>query len=172
VSRRGPEGLGDMFPHWRNYVSAFAPARLGVRVSDIDNDLGSYFGVKEGEGVLVLDVDDASTAEAIGVKSGDVITGVQGKSVESAEDIRASLSDTNPGDEVYVTVVRNEKKVELKGEMQEGDYRAWQHVWERRGPTPPAVAPGYDQELRKEIDELRKEIQQLKEELKEGLKKS
>lgn len=167
-----PGVVDEMLPHWRNYVGAFSQGRLGVEVSDINSDLGSYFGVKEGEGVLVLDVDDASTAESIGVKSGDVITEVQGESVESASDIRASLSDIDAGDEVHVTVVRNKKKVELKGEMQEGNYQAWQHGWGRRAPNPPSFVPEYDKELRKELDELRKEIQELKKELKEGLKKS
>jgi serine protease Do len=163
---------GDFSLHMdkmKNYVTAFMPKRLGVRVSDVNEDLGSYFGVKEGEGVLVLDVDDESTADAAGVKAGDVIVEVQGEDVSSASDIRESISDLDPGDDVNLTVVRKKKRIELKGEMTEGG--EYLYNWHSRGPRVRSFkVPDieFEEELRQELDELRKEIEELKKELKKS----
>jgi serine protease Do len=159
--------IGDAM---KGYLSAFSGKRLGVSVSEINDDLGSYFGVKEGEGLLVLEVHEESTAEGLGVKSGDVIVEVEGEEVRSTGDIREGLSDVDPGDEVNVTVVRKKKKVELKGQLKEGEH-VWHYDWRGRGPrvrafTVPDV--DFNDDLRKELDELRKEIEELKKELKKS----
>lgn len=152
----------------RHYATAMVwPGRLGVRISELNEDLGSYFGVKAGEGVLVLDIEEKSTAEAVGLKAGDVIVKVKGTEVKSARDIREGLEDADPGDEIAVTVVRNKKTVELKGEMKEGEGVMW------RGDAPgmrSLFIPGDsdNDDLRRELDELRKEIDELKKELKKS----
>ena len=169
----GPDDIRVHVPNWdgmRNYVSAFMPRRLGVRVSEVNEDLGSYFGVSEGEGVLVLSVEDESTAEGLGVKAGDVIVKVEDEDVDSARDIRESLSEVEGGDEVNVTVVRKKKKIDLKGEMKEGSHASWFYNWRDHAPRVRAFSmpDHYQDELRKELDELRKEIEELKKELRES----
>jgi len=65
------------------FVEAVGKGRLGVHVTDLNEDLAPYFGVKEGEGVLVLDVTQGSVGEKMGIKAGDVITKVSGEKIES-----------------------------------------------------------------------------------------
>ncbi len=47
--------------------------QLGVQVTELNEGLAPYFKTKSGEGVLVLDVNDESVAEAAGILAGDVI---------------------------------------------------------------------------------------------------
>ncbi len=154
-----------------NYISSVWPKTLGVQVSAVNEDLGSYFGVDEGEGVLVLDVHDESTAEALGVKAGDVIVEVEGNEIHSAKDVRESLSELEEGDKVNVTVVRKKRKVELEGELKEGSQARWHYKFKGHKPhTRSFRIPHieYDDDLRKDVDELRKEIEELKKELKKS----
>jgi serine protease Do len=162
-------GPGDDFAApYRHHLEGFAhamvwPHRLGVRVSELNEDLGSYFGVKGGEGVLVLDIEENSTGEAVGIKGGDVIVKVEGEAVKSTEQLRDALSDVEPGDDVTVTVVRNKKTIDLKGEMKEAEGAAFgapaMRMFHRGAPN---------DDLRRELDQLRKEIDELKKELKKS----
>jgi len=156
------------------FVHAFIPKRLGVNIANINSDLAPYFGVQPDEGVLILRVDDDTMAEKMGLKAGDVIKEINGKSIDSAGDIRNALEDVDVGDEVQVTVVRNKETQTLKGEMQENEsYRNLRNAfrWYGRGDAPHAphmVMPRMqdNEELRKEIDQLREELDQLKQEMK------
>src|SRR5689334_10369080 len=49
---------------------------LGVQTENLGQQLGDFFGVKNGEGVLVRSVEKGSPAEKAGVKAGDVIVRV------------------------------------------------------------------------------------------------
>jgi len=173
ADQSGFSWTGDFAPQMdraMRFVGQFSHKQLGVRVSQVNEDLGSYFGVDEGEGVLVLSVIDESTAEAIGVKAGDVVVEVEGEEIQSAGDIRESLSDIDDGDEVNVLVVRKKKRVELKGEYEGNSHATWLHGWQDHGQRVRAftIPDDYKDELRKELDELREELEELKKELKKS----
>ena len=99
---------------------SFHRGRLGVRVMDLNEDLGPYFDVEEGEGVLVLDVGDESVAGEMGMKSGDVIVEVEDEKVGSVKELLKTVGELEPGEEFGVTVLRKNKKVKLEGELDEG----------------------------------------------------
>lgn len=152
--------------------------RLGVRVTDLNEDLAPYFGVKQGDGLLVLDVYEETTAAALGLKSGDVIKEIAGQEVRSADDIREALSEFEEGDAVKVTVMRNKKNVTLEGEVQKADFR-WltdggMTFGAMDGPRVKMLKMHGDDEmeaLRKELDSLRNELNELKSELKKESRK-
>ena len=52
-------------------------------------------------------------AERGGIRVGDVITRVDGASVEMPEDVAAAISDNRPGDDVQVDVERDGRRVTL-----------------------------------------------------------
>src|SRR5215470_17507036 len=78
---------------------------LGVETQDLDSDLGDYFSRPDGKGVLVTHVLDDTPAKKAGMRSGDVIIEVDGKSVEDTYDLRIDLRDKDAGP-VKVTVLR------------------------------------------------------------------
>lgn len=87
--------------------------RLGVTVLELEPDLASYFGVKDG--VLVSTVTPDSPAAKAGIKAGDVITTVNDKPVTSADELIAQLREKD-GD-VTIGVTRDKKAIGLKATL-------------------------------------------------------
>jgi S1-C subfamily serine protease len=113
----------------------FGAPLLGIDAEDLSGQLGSYFGAPEGEAVLVREVMPGTPAEKAGMKSGDVITAVDGKRVKTMEDLRSSLRDKaaksaeGSGEEkpqtriVSLTVLRKGTEMTLRVELQSAPRR-------------------------------------------------
>ena len=89
-------------------VPGMARGRLGVQVESLSDQLAGYFGATNG-GVLVSSVTEESPAEKAGLKAGDVITAVNGKTVRQAGELVDELSDAKDGAEVTLGIVREKK---------------------------------------------------------------
>ena len=89
--------------------------RLGVSVQSMTRDLEEYFGVKNG-GALVSSVTPDSAASKAGIKAGDVIVSVNGRSVSDADDLIKKIEDING--EATVVVVRDKKEISLKATIE------------------------------------------------------
>lgn len=85
--------------------------RLGVTVQSLTRDLEEYFGAKNG-GALVSSVTPDSAASKAGVKAGDVIVSINGRSVRDSDDLLRELEDFT-GDATIV-VLRDKKEMTLK----------------------------------------------------------
>jgi len=96
--------------------------RLGITVSDLSSQLAGYFGTKDG--VLVTSVNDNSVASKIGVRAGDVITGIDGGTVTTGADLRRRLQRLEEGDEFTLTIVRDKKTLSLKGKLEPSPTRS------------------------------------------------
>jgi serine protease Do len=73
--------------------------RLGVSIQDIE----------EGKGIKVTDVDDESAAEKAGLKKDDIITAIDGKTVNSVDELKNGLKGLKEGSSVKLTYQRNGK---------------------------------------------------------------
>jgi putative serine protease PepD len=71
-------------------------AYLGVSIEDASSGGASVSGVSSG-----------TPAASAGVRSGDVITAVDGDRVTSASDLRSEINDRKPGDKVKLTLRRS-----------------------------------------------------------------
>lgn len=94
-------GENDMYV-WRSGSSR----QIGVSVSPITKQLGDYFGVTGGTGLLINTVRENSPASKAGLKAGDVITEVNGKAVKGNFDLIQAISEKNEGD-VELTIIRD-----------------------------------------------------------------
>ncbi len=83
--------------------------RIGVSTTQLTKQLAEYFGVDEGQGVLVTSVLDDSPAAKAGLKAGDVITAIDGEKVEGAGDLAQGINKKKDG-EVALTVIRNKNQ--------------------------------------------------------------
>ena len=90
--------------------------QLGVTVNPLSGQLGEYFGTKTG--VLVSSVQTDSLASRIGIKAGDVITAINGGTVEDSAELRRRMDRIEEGEEISVTVVRDKKSLTLKGKIE------------------------------------------------------
>jgi C-terminal processing protease CtpA/Prc len=98
-------------------VLAGARPRLGIDAEDLNGQFGAYFGAPDGEGVLVREVNSGSPAEKAGVKSGDVITSLNGERVRSLGDLREKLAGKREEKTVKLGVLRNKSAVTLNVEL-------------------------------------------------------
>ena len=95
-------------------------ARLGVSVQSLTPELEEYFGAKNG-GVLVSSVAPDSAAAKAGVKAGDVIATVNGRSVNDTGDLMRELRELSG--EVTLGVVRDRKEMTLKATLEQPTMR-------------------------------------------------
>jgi serine protease Do len=96
----------------------FGTPTVGVDVDPLGSQLADYFGVKDGQGLLVKHVAENSPASTAGFKAGDVITKVNGESMATLNTWAKALH-ANRGKQVQVTIVRNRKEQTLS--LQAGD---------------------------------------------------
>lgn len=82
---------------------------IGIGVSSLSEQLGEYFGVEGGKGILITSVSKDSPASRAGLKAGDVIIGIDGNEVNNSMEIVRALNAEKEGD-VTLTVLRNKKK--------------------------------------------------------------
>ena len=79
---------------------------MGVRLIGITDDLRGHYGAPKDAGVLVAEVEAGSPAARAGIEVGDVITGVEGKSVTSTREVLRTIRGKKGGETVDVELVR------------------------------------------------------------------
>jgi serine protease Do len=80
---------------------------LGVSIQPVTPELAKQLGLKSERGALVADVAEGGPAAKAGFKSGDVVTGFDGKEVPDAVALRNLVAGTAPGKEIKITFYRN-----------------------------------------------------------------
>jgi serine protease Do len=85
------------------------PLYTGLQLDMLGPQLANYFGVHDGQGLLVKRVDDDSPAAAAGLRAGDVIIKVNGDVVATTSQWFHTIH-ANRGKQVQLTVVRSGKE--------------------------------------------------------------
>jgi serine protease Do len=86
---------------------------LGVSIQDLTPELAKSFGLDTQRGALVAEVAKGGPGEKAGIRRGDIILSYQGKEVRNAGSLRNDVANTPVGQEVKLTVWREEKKQEV-----------------------------------------------------------
>jgi len=94
-------------------------AYLGVYIQDITEGMEKTFGVNAGEGVLVSDTISGSPAEKAGIKSGDIITKVNGEAVGSTDELIQAISTKPVGTVVTLDIVRDKAPLQMQVKLAE-----------------------------------------------------
>jgi serine protease Do len=87
--------------------------RLGVSIQEVSQSLAQSFGLDRPRGALVAQVEKDSPAEKAGIKPGDVLLGVNGKTVERSAEIPPLVAAVKPGTKATLDVWRDGKKQTL-----------------------------------------------------------
>src|SRR3984957_104424 len=95
-----------------NMVVVTQSLRSGLMVENITPQLGDFFGVKNGNGVLIRSVEKGSRAEKAGFRAGDVIVKVNDQAVHDTSDFNHAVKSRS-GNSVSVGVVRDKKEQNL-----------------------------------------------------------
>jgi serine protease Do len=99
-------------------VTVTVSAKSGLTMENITPQLGEFFGVKNGNGVLVRSVEKGSRAEKAGFRAGDVIVKVNDQLVHDTSDFTHAIK-SRTGDSVSVGVIRDKKEQKLSLELPE-----------------------------------------------------
>lgn len=83
---------------------------LGVTIQDLKKDLSEYYGVKDGLGVLVMEVSPGDPADRAGIQPKDILIEVNGEKVTSSHQLIARAARLSVGEKARVTVLRNGKE--------------------------------------------------------------
>lgn len=163
-------------------VVVHSSARSGLMVENLTPQLGDFFGVKNGQGVLVRSVEKGSRADQAGFRAGDVIVKINGEPIHDAGDFSHALRSRRESSTTAVSILRDKKeqtitftlpernKSQLNSESSEVpqfdadslDLSRLQSEWARIGPE---MEEAVNQSLVDLKPELERELQQIRPEL-------
>jgi serine protease Do len=87
--------------------------RIGIGISDITPEEAKFFNVDNASGAVVTQVEPDSPGAKAGLKVGDVITEVNGKSVSDAGELQVAVEEKQPGTTLNLKALRNGNSISL-----------------------------------------------------------
>jgi len=96
-----------------------AKPRLGMTVEDLTPELAKNFGLSEARGVVVVQVEDGSSAAEAGLRAGDVILEIDQSPVKDVKDFGRKIESYKAGDTVLVLAKRRGATVFLTLKVRE-----------------------------------------------------
>jgi serine protease Do len=120
---REAQGIGFAIPIWRvrNVVDqilahgSVLPTWIGLEVQDLTGELAAHFNVKTGSGVLVRGIEPDSPASRSDVRTGEIVTRVQGERVNNTADYDRRVRGLASGERLRLSLSgeSGERTVEL-----------------------------------------------------------
>ena len=108
----------------------------GMSLRELNEQIGQYFGVTDGTGVVVWEVEKGSAADKAGVKAGDVISMIGKKKIHSLRDVNRALGIFDDGEKAEIDVTRKGTRQTLSLEVQDSEENAGNHFWFNAPPIP------------------------------------
>lgn len=180
------QGTGPMAPQppaGRKYLPQTAPRTpgwpayesqkyIGVYCNELNPELAEHFGAKQGTGLIVSKLTENGPAEKAGLKVGDVIIRVDGKQVESRNDLIDLVQAKKKGDKVKLEILRDKKPMTIEipvgeeemggGLFNSGDFQnfleSWQSYTDAFQNQIRRWADEYGPELKDNMDKINEEL--------------
>lgn len=87
---------------------------LGIRGMEMNSDIAKAFKTDVLHGAFVSEVLPSSGSAKAGIKSGDIITHLNGKPLNSFAELRSRIATTEPGSKVKLGLIREGKSLEVE----------------------------------------------------------
>lgn len=120
------EGLGfaipirdakDIIDDLINYKYVKGRPQIGISTTDVTEAYSRYFNIPIG--VYVRAVNEGSAADLAGIQVGDVIIGIEGEAVATADELNEIKNQYKAGDTITLTITRSEEDMEIELTLQE-----------------------------------------------------
>nr|WP_218310213.1 DegQ family serine endoprotease [Alteromonas antoniana] len=117
----GNVGIGfaipaNMMKSLVDQIAEFGEVRrglLGILGNDVDAGLAEAMESEVNIGAFVSEVQPESAADKAGLQAGDIITAVNGRDLNSFQELRAKIASMGAGAEVELTIVRKGKEMNV-----------------------------------------------------------
>ncbi|MCR9139052.1 MAG: Do family serine endopeptidase [Alphaproteobacteria bacterium] len=90
---------------------------LGVQIQPVTDDIAESLGLAEAKGALITEPQADSPAMKAGLRSGDIVTAVNGQPIDDPKDLALTISKVKPGEDTELTVWRNGKSESVNVEI-------------------------------------------------------
>ncbi|MCX6553664.1 MAG: trypsin-like peptidase domain-containing protein, partial [Candidatus Aminicenantes bacterium] len=91
---------------------------FGIQIQDVSESDAKDLELAMA-GALIMRVEENSPAQKAGLKRYDLIVAINGKAIQAAADLQMEIANSNPGDEITVTIYRNRDKQSVKVKVSE-----------------------------------------------------
>jgi serine protease Do len=88
-------------------------AFIGIQIADVTPDNAKFFQMSKAEGALISDVQPDAPGAKAGLRTGDVITELDGKSVTDAGQLQMTVGQKRPGDTIHLQIIRDSKTMNV-----------------------------------------------------------
>jgi len=92
---------------------------LGVTVQNVDENMAKALGLKSSKGALIGSVMPDEPADKAGLRAGDVVVAVGGKSIGNASELTRAVARLKPNSTPELTVVRDGEEMKVKVKLGE-----------------------------------------------------
>ena len=121
----GSEGIGFSIPSniVRSVVEQIRKdghvhrGQIGVYAQTITPSLAMGLGLARDWGVVLADVEPEGPADAAGLKAGDIVLSLNGRTMENARQLQVNLYRRPVGEKVTVEVLRGDQKLKCEAEV-------------------------------------------------------
>jgi serine protease Do len=86
---------------------------LGATIQSLSPAMAKSFGLSDTSGALVQDVQKGGPADKAGLRNGDVVRTFNGQTVDSSQALTTMTTNTNPGTEVTLSIIRDGKPMDV-----------------------------------------------------------
>jgi serine protease Do/serine protease DegQ len=90
---------------------------LGVQLYNVTPDIAKEFDLSETSGALVGGVAQGSAAERAGIKTGDIITKLNGENMRNPAELRSAIGMLHVGDSVEIGLLRDGKPLNVTAQI-------------------------------------------------------
>jgi len=86
---------------------------MGIGISDVTPENAKFFNLTDANGAVVSHVEPESPAAKAGLKTGDVITELDGKKIADASELQMEVGQKKPGTAIKLGLLRDGKSMTL-----------------------------------------------------------
>ncbi|MFK8252208.1 Do family serine endopeptidase [Ancylobacter terrae] len=83
---------------------------IGVQIQPVSDDVAEAMNLKDVQGALIAQVQSGTPGEKAGLKSGDIVTSVDGEAIKDARELSRRIAAKKPGTVAKLDVLRDGKK--------------------------------------------------------------